>query len=119
MPVAGGAHHVGGSTALVARATKRVVQFRFHQFLDKPAHPIPDDHLDRVKPSRAKQRRGLHRRVSAILLHGVISIGGVSPPSLARCTSRRLHHPKFPPPLRQHQPHPLASAVESLASTSR
>src|SRR5512133_2424113 len=92
MPVAGGAHHVGGSTALVARATKRVVQFRFHQFLDKPAHPIPDDHLDRVKPSRAKQRRGLHRRVSAILLHGVISISGVSPPSLS------LHKPEITPP---------------------
>jgi hypothetical protein len=31
-----------------------------------------------------------------MLLHGVISLG-VSAPSLARCTSRRLHHSEFQP----------------------
>ena len=73
------------------------------------------------------------RQVSAILLHGVISIG-VSPPSLARCTSRRLHHSEFPPlprrdptttklaPLLQHAGQPLrggAGLVESAATRAR
>ena len=41
MPVAGGAHHVGGPTALVARATEGVIQLRCHEFLDEPAFDSP------------------------------------------------------------------------------
>src|SRR5207244_1455914 len=106
MPVTGGwVWHICGRRTLIARTAKRMVQFGFHEFLDKPAYSTPDDRIDRVKPSRPEELRGLLRRVSAILRHGVISIG-VSPPSLARCTCRRLHHPEFPPLLRRHR-HPL------------
>jgi hypothetical protein len=39
-----------GHRTLVARATKRIVLFGFHEFRDKPTYSTPDDHLDRVNP---------------------------------------------------------------------
>jgi hypothetical protein len=77
------------------------VQLRINKLLDEPTNPIPDGSLDRIEPTSAKQFRRPRRTVVAMLLHGVISLG-VSPPSLARCTSRRLHHREFPPLLRRH-----------------
>src|SRR5271156_3872263 len=77
------------------------VQLRINKLLDEPTNPIPDGSLDRIEPNSAKQFRRPRRTRVAMLLHGVISLG-VSPPSLARCTSRRLHHREFPPLLRRH-----------------
>src|SRR6478736_2085252 len=92
--------------AAIARPTKCRVQFRINKLLDEPTNPIPDGRLDRIEPTGAEEFRRLRRTVVAMLLHGVISLD-VSPPSLARCTSRRLHHLEFPPRLRQHVRLPL------------
>src|SRR5690348_15086710 len=97
MPIAGcSARHIRGPSTLIARAPERAVQFRLHKILDEPPHPIPDHRLDRIKPGRPEKFRRRVRQVSAILRHGVISIG-VSPPSLARFTSRRLYHSEIQP----------------------
>src|SRR5690349_2107074 len=97
MPIAGcSARHLRGPSTLIARAPERPVQFRLHKILDEPPHPISDHRVDRIKPGRPQNLRRRARQVSAILHHGVISIG-VSPPSLARFTSRRLHHSEFQP----------------------
>src|ERR1700760_1232495 len=104
MPIAGcSARHIRGPSTLIARAPERAVQFRLHKILDEPPHPISDHRLDRVKPGRPQNLRRRARQVSAILRHGVISIG-VSPPSLARFTSRRLHHSEFQPLSRRNRP---------------
>jgi hypothetical protein len=67
------------------------VQLRINKPLDEPTNPIPDGSLDRIEPTSAEESRRCRRTVAAMLLDGVISLG-VSPPSLARCTSRRSHH---------------------------
>src|SRR6478736_4856806 len=102
MPISGGSpSRFWQYRAAIARPTKCRVQFRINKLLDEPTNPIPDGRLDRIEPTGAKEFRRLRRTVVAMLLHGVISLD-VSPPSLARCTSRRLHHLEFPPRLRQH-----------------
>src|SRR5205814_9400217 len=83
VPVTGcSARHPCVAWTLITRATQSVVQLRFHEFLDEPPDPIPDSHLNRIKPPRAQKIRRRTWQLSAILLHGVFSIG-VSTPSLA------------------------------------
>src|SRR4029077_9373352 len=67
------ARHPCVARTLITRPTKSVVQLRFHEFLDEPPDPIPDSHLDRIKPPRVQEIRRHARQLSAILLHGVIS----------------------------------------------
>ena len=46
MPVTGLAtRRIGGPRTLVARAPEGDVQLRFHEFLDEPLDPIPDDKM--------------------------------------------------------------------------
>src|SRR5690242_2884882 len=97
MPISGGSvRRFRRHRAAIARPTKCRVQLRINKLLDEPTNPIPDCRLDGIEPTGAKEFRRLRRTVVAMLLHGVISLG-VSPPSLARCTNRRLHLLEFPP----------------------
>ncbi len=65
---------------LVPRAAQRRRQFLLQQFLDEPAHPIPEARLNRVKPGLPrKQPRAVRLRLCVILFHGVVSTGARTP----------------------------------------
>ena len=75
---------------------KRRLQFFFDQRFDKAPHLPAKRRLDRVEPIVEKPCVGrIGRRLRAIPLHGVISIGAPTPILFVE-TTRRLRHLQIP-----------------------
>jgi len=87
------------TTPPVTAAPKRRRQLLLEHHLDESPHPRPEARLDRVKPIRTIKQAGGRRRC-AILFHGAISLGALTP-SLVVALTRRLRHPEFPYPSRR------------------